>query len=120
MIRRIGSRCFTLTGTLLSPFELLPSWPLLLYPQHLAVPSASRAQVEYSSPASTSTAFLIPTTFTGTLLGLLEPSPNCPSVLSPQHHTRPLMSTAHACRYPLDTWATSFSFFTSTGMSFSL
>jgi hypothetical protein len=65
-----------------SPFPVtLPSCPQLSSPQHLTVPSASRAQVN-SAPAATATAPVSPGTGWGVAEESFEvPRPSCPSKL---------------------------------------
>jgi hypothetical protein len=53
----------------------LPSWPLLLEPQHLTVPSESKAQLLLKA-VTTEVAVLIPVTDTGVEELFLVPSPS--------------------------------------------
>ena len=60
-----------------------PSWPALLYPQHLTPPAAVRAQVCYSPAAMAVTPLDSPVTSTGVRRSVVVPSPSWPSVLLP-------------------------------------
>jgi hypothetical protein len=70
----------TATGTLLETVLPFPSWPLILFPQHLTVPPASRAHVWSSAlpPALIWVAVEMPLTATGTLLVAVVPFPSSP------------------------------------------
>ena len=58
----------------------------MLYPQHLRVLSVSNAQEWYPSAAAvTAVALEMPETVTAVVLVVVEPSPNCPLLLFPQH-----------------------------------
>ncbi len=54
-----------------------PNWPLLLYPQHFAVPFANRAH-EWPAPAEIATALNRPLTTTGSDESVVVPFPNAP------------------------------------------
>ena len=90
----------TNTGTALLVVELFPNWPMPLPPQHFTVASAISAH-ECLVPDVTLTADepgespLMPETDTGTGLLVVEPLPNCPSRLYPQHFTVASAISAH-------------------------
>src|SRR5262249_10936864 len=71
-----------------------PSCPSKLAPQHLMPPPVVSAQVWYS-PALTATMPLeSAVTSTGASRFVVELSPSCPKLLSPQHLTAPPVVTA--------------------------
>jgi hypothetical protein len=67
----------TFTGTRLLVELLLPSWPLLLSPQHCTVPLASSAQV-WLEPVEIDVADVMEDTLTGVILLVMLLLPNCP------------------------------------------
>src|SRR5947207_9218513 len=93
-------RPVTWTGTLLSggkaafgSVEPLPSWPLLLEPQHFAAPPVTIAQLWLCPAAIASTPLVRPVTWTGAPAFVpVTPLPSCPVALAPQHLTAPLAS----------------------------
>ena len=66
----------TSTGTLLSVFVPLPSWPYVPLPQHLTPPPLVSAQVWISPAAIAVTPLARPETSTGTLLPVVERFPS--------------------------------------------
>src|SRR5262245_8894649 len=94
------------TGTgwlLLPPLVPFPSWPLLLLPQHLAIPVESSSQA-CLSPAVTAIAFVIPVTATalGELLGDPE-LPSWPTSFFPQQAGAPVPRRAQVNSDPAAT-----------------
>ena len=91
----------TSTGEVLSISVPSPSCPNSLEPQHRTEPSSNTVHVWYE-PAETPTAFL-PSgmdDFSGSRLGVLDPSPSCPLLLSPQQLTEPSSRIAQECDAP--------------------
>src|ERR1700722_2369865 len=78
----------------------LPSWPVLLAPQHCAVPFAVRAQVSWdpAERATTPAIGALPVE-SNTKAGIAEsfawPFPSCPEVPSPQHVASAELVTTH-------------------------
>ena len=84
----------TVTGVKLLLKVPSPSCPAQLRPQQLTAPPEVSAHV-CSLPAAMATApFDKPTTFTGMLLLVVVPSPNCPVSFLPQHLTPPALVIA--------------------------
>ncbi|MDP9334930.1 MAG: hypothetical protein M3Q30_16695, partial [Actinomycetota bacterium] len=74
-----------------------PNWPEPFKPQHFAVPLANNAH-EWALPALIATALvpaLKPFTATGFDALVVEPLPNWPEPLPPQHFTLPLANSEH-------------------------
>jgi hypothetical protein len=74
-----------------------------LAPQQDIVPPVVRAQLK-AIPEYTWLTVLSDETVTGLALGVLEPLPNCPEVLSPQQIAEPVESAAHAWLAPVATF----------------
>jgi len=72
----------------------MPSWPTLLLPQHWRSPMPVMAQLS-ALPAAIAVA-ASSGVGTGTSLAVVVPLPSSPLPLSPQHHTRPVFSSAQA------------------------
>ena len=89
----------TRTGTLLSSLVSSPSSPLLLLPQHFALPSTNSAHV-CVVPALTFRALEMPETSIGALLAVDDASPNSPLRFLPQQRTSPLAITAQVLLTP--------------------
>src|SRR5258705_4520727 len=85
----------TVTGVVESTVEPSPSWPTLLFPQHLTDPPVSTAQVWYE-PAPIAIALVRPVTFTGVAESTVVPLPSWPTKLLPQHRTPPALVSAQA------------------------
>ena len=107
-----GASSVTSTGT-----ELGLSWsgPSNI-PQHQTVPSDFVAHESMSPRLSEVTPWFSPMTSVGVATGApVWPSPNCPLLLCPQHHTAPADVSAHVCDAPATTDTTPLSPVTSTG-----
>src|SRR5687768_368803 len=94
-----------------------PNWPVVFPPQHLRTPVASNAQA-WSPPENTALTPLVnPLTSTDVRRSVFVPSPNCPSILSPQHLAPAPVVRAQVWSAPEDTALTPLVRpFTSTGM----
>lgn len=84
-------------GTLVQVRLPLPSWPIVLAPQHLTDASDSLAQV-CRLDADTVVALAMPETVTGLLDDALLPLPSCPDGFDPEHRMVPSVSTAQVPR----------------------
>ena len=94
-----------------------PNWPEPFHPQHLTAPPAVTAQV-WNSPAATAlTPLPSPLTSIGVACPVVVPSPNWPTMLSPQHLSPPPFVTAQVWDPPAATTFTPLpSPLTSTGV----
>src|SRR5688500_12549234 len=92
----------------------VPSWPLLLRPQHFTVALSRSAQV-CAEPGETCLAVLNPLTGTGTKEFSVVPFPSWPYSLPPQHFTVVSESSAHAWSGPRATVLAVLNPLTSTG-----
>jgi hypothetical protein len=70
-------------------------WVDKYFPQHCIFPLTNRTQAWSKPVAIAIPGPLSPFTDTGTVLFDLDPSPNSPSLLSPQHFTSPPFIKAH-------------------------
>src|SRR5262249_14981924 len=82
---------------------LMPSWPLLLAPQHDTVPAARSAQVKFW-PAVIAITLVRPLTGTGARRGVVTVLlPSWPTLLAPQHSTVPAWRSAQVWALPAAT-----------------
>jgi hypothetical protein len=98
----------TATGTLLAlEVEPLPSWPLLLLPQHHAPPEVVTTQAWLPPVEMLATPEVCPDTSTGTPLFVVELLPSSPiQLLRPQHFAPPDVVTAQVELLPAEILAT--------------
>src|ERR1700732_4388680 len=94
----------TATGVRDGAFELepLPNWPEAFSPQHITVPSRSKAQL-CPYPSVTIVAVEMPVTSTGVGEFWGSPFPSWPEKLFPQHFTVPPELTAQVWLAPVAT-----------------
>ena len=95
----------TTTGVVRVVVVPSPSWPSLLLPQHLAVPSISDAH-EKKYPAAIPATPVRPVTATGVERLIVVPSPSCPDLLVPHARIVPSRRSASECWLPAATWMT--------------
>ena len=78
----------------------LPSWPKSFPPQHWTPPAPVSAQLWLPPPAMATTPLPRPTTSTGVVRCVVDPSPSWPPLLFPQHLTPPADVSAQAKPVP--------------------
>src|SRR5450830_575015 len=83
-----------------------PSCPLVLEPQHFTPPPLVSAQVWLVPAATAVTPLDRPLTATGARRCVVVPSPSCPKLLLPQHHTPPPLVSAQVWEPPAATAVT--------------
>jgi len=84
----------TLTGVVRVVVVPSPSRPEPFEPQHIRLPSVSRAQ-EWILPTAMLVAVVMPETSTGAVRAMVVPSPSWPLPFLPQHFTFPFDNRAH-------------------------
>ena len=115
----VESRPSTVTGVLWSSPSAAPICPAELLPQHFTAAVIRSAHV-CACPAVTSTTCAPrEATCTGDVFFTSGvPSPTCPSELLPQHHSSPLLVSAHTWFEPAATFVTFAASDTAVGVEF--